>query len=85
METVFIQQFEALFGILFSDVVCIEDMGADTDDDGIYHYIHMSNDVYSFDTNEEIWLEKNAYKNDVLQRVNVNFLLHKDIANTLST
>jgi hypothetical protein len=38
-------------------------MGADTDDDGIYHYINIiTKDVYSFDIEDEIWLEKNLYQ-----------------------
>ncbi len=74
METIFIEQFEEIFKLSFNDVVNIEDMGADTDDDGIYHYIHIVfKDVYSFDTNNDVWLEKNLYKNDILQRLNIPF------------
>ena len=74
MEIIFIKQFEEIFKLQFNDVVNIEDMGADTDDDGIYHYVHIAlKDVYSFDTDENVWLEKNLYKNDILQRLNIPF------------
>lgn len=64
------KQFEEIFKVPFNVVVNIEDMGADTDDDGIYHYIHIaSKEVFSFDTNENVWLEKNLHKNDILQRL----------------
>ena len=74
METIFIKQFEEIFKLPFNYVVNIEDMSADTDDDGIYHYIHIAlKEVYSFDTDENVWLEKNLYKNDILQRLNIPF------------
>ena len=70
LELIFIKKFEELFGISFNDIINIEDIGADIDDDGIYHYIHVaSKTVYSFDTDEEIWLEKNINKNEILQRL----------------
>jgi len=66
METI----FEEIFKLPFNNVVNIEDMGADTDDDGIYHYVHIAlKDIYSFDTDANVWLEKNLYKNDILQRL----------------
>ena len=74
MEPIFIKQFEETFKLPFNDVVNIEDIGADTDDDGICHYIHIAlKNVYSFDTNDNVWLEKNLYKNDILQRLNIPF------------
>ena len=74
MEAIFITQFEEIFKQQFNSVVNIEDMGADTDDDGIYHYVNIVlKDVYSFDTNDNVWLEKNLYKNEILQRLNVSF------------
>ena len=74
METIFIKQFEEIFKLPFNVVVNIKNMGADTDDDGIYHYIHIAlKEVYSFDTDENVWLEKNLYKNDILQRLNIPF------------
>lgn len=70
METIFIEQFEETFKLPFKDVVNIQDLGADTDDDGIDHFIHISSkNVYSFDTNDNVWLEKNLFKNDILQRL----------------
>lgn len=74
METIFITQFEEIFKLQFKSVVNVEDMGADTDDNGIYHYIDMlSKDVYSFDTNDDVWLEKKFYKNEILLRLNISF------------
>ena len=74
METSFIKQFEEIFNQPFNSVVNIEDMNADTDDDGIYHYVNiLLKDVYSFDSNDNVWLEKNLYKNDILQRLNILF------------
>ena len=72
MESIFIEKFEELFNVSFNNIVNIEDMGADSDDDGIYHYIDIAlKNVYSFDTNEDMWLEKNLYQNDILQRLNI--------------
>ena len=72
MKDIYITQFNNIFGILFSHVTNIEHIGADTDDDGIYHYIDIANkDIYSFDTNDNIWLEKNLYKTDILHRLNI--------------
>lgn len=69
METIHIT-FEELFKLPFHKVVNIEDMNVDIDDDGILHYIHIdSMDVYSFDMNDDVWLEKNVYKTDILQRL----------------
>ncbi len=74
MEKTYIIQFENIFGLSFNDVTNIEDIGADTDDDGIYHYINLFNkDTYSFDTEDNIWLEKNLYKFDILKRLNISF------------
>ena len=65
-------QFKNKFGLPFNNVINIESMGADTYDDGIYHFIDIvKKDVYSFDTFDEIWLEKNLYKLDVLNRLNI--------------
>ena len=72
-EAVFITQFEELFKLKFKSVVNIEDMGADTDDDGIYHYVDMSlKDVYSFDSNDDVWLEKNLYKDEIFLRLHIS-------------
>lgn len=72
METNLITQFEEIFKLPFNDVVNIQDIGADTNDDGIYHYVHIAlKDVYSLDTFDDLWLEKNLYKNDILQRLNI--------------
>ena len=74
METIFIKQFEELFKLPFNNVVNIEDVGADTDDDGIYHFIDIAlKNVYSFNTDDNVWLEINMYKNDILQRLNIPF------------
>ncbi len=73
MEKIWITQFQNMFGLSFNDVKYIQDMGVETYDDGIYHYINLSNkDVYSFDTDEEVWLEKNVYQTDVLQQLNLS-------------
>ena len=50
METIFIKQFEEIFKLKFNDVVNIEDIGAYTYDDGIYHYIHIALHHFSFQT-----------------------------------
>ena len=66
--------FQNIFGLSFNNVINIEDMGGDTGDDGIYHYINIiTKDVYSFDTDDEIWLEKNLYRSDILNRLNIPF------------
>lgn len=70
MEERFIHDFSDKFGISFGSVKNIEDMGADTYDDGIYHYVDLTTkDVYSFDTNDDFWLEKNEHQSDVLGRL----------------
>jgi hypothetical protein len=72
--SIFINQFEEKFNISFDSVIHIEDLGVDTDDDGIYHYIHFSSkDVYSFNGEDEVWLEKNLHKEDILQRLNIEY------------
>ena len=61
METIFIKQFEEIFKLPFNKVVNIEDIGADTDDDGIYHFIDSTlKNIYSFNTDNTVWLEKNV-------------------------
>lgn len=86
MDPIFIEQFEKKFDISFTNIKNIEDLGVDTDDDGIYHFIYSRdcgpdisvdevNTIYSFDTNENIWLEKNIHKNEIVQRVYSHFLL----------
>lgn len=73
MKKIFIQQFEKIFGLSFSSVINIENLGTDTNDDGISHYVDIVNkDVYSFDVDEEIWLEKNLYKCDILARLKIS-------------
>ena len=74
MEPIFIKQFEKMFNQKFDSVIRMEDIGiaVDVDDDGIFHYINLeSKDVYSFDTFDNIWLEKNLYQDDVLHRLNI--------------
>lgn len=64
--------FEQLFAPLeFDDVINIETLNVETYDDGIYHYIHLlSYDVYSFDTFDNVWLDKNTHRDEVLERLN---------------
>ena len=69
METIFITQFEEIFKLPFNSVINIEDMTY-TNDDGIYHYVNIGlKDIYSFDTFDNVWLEKNLYKNEILERL----------------
>ena len=73
METIFITQFEEIFKLPFNSVINIEDMTY-TNDDGIYHYVNnVLKNVYSFDTFDNMWLEKNLYKNEILERLNIPF------------
>ena len=73
METIFITQFEEIFKLPFNSVINIEDMTY-TNDDGIYHYVNIGlKNVYSFDTFDNVWLEKNLYKNEILERLNIPF------------
>jgi len=73
MQQQFIEQFEQLFKISFKNVVDIESIPCDTYDDGIYHYIDLVNkDVYSFDTNDDVWLEKNMYKTEILSVLKID-------------
>ena len=74
METIFITQFEEIFKLPFNSVINIEDMSVYTNDDGIYHYVNIIvKDVYSFDTFDNVWLEKNLYKNEILERLISDF------------
>jgi len=69
-DTNFIARFEELFGLPFISVVNYENLCEELDDDGIYHYVDLlSKDVYSYDTLEDVWLEKNVYRDDILQRI----------------
>ena len=73
MNTIFIIQFEEIFKLPFNNVINIEDMTY-TNDDGIYHYVNIVlTDVYSFDTFDNVWLEKNFYKNEILERLRCHF------------
>ena len=73
METIFITQFEEIFKLPFNSVINIEDMTY-TNDDGIYHYVNIVlKNVYSFDTFDNMWLEKNLYKNEILERLISDF------------
>ena len=73
METIFITQFEEIFKLPFNSVINIEDMTY-TNDDGIYHYVNIGlKDIYSFDTFDNVWLEKNLYKNEILERLISDF------------
>jgi hypothetical protein len=75
MDNIFIKQFEEKFQLSFNNVVNIEDIdgGVEINDDGIYHYIDISlSNVYSFDIFDKVWLEKNYYKNDILQRLGMS-------------
>ena len=73
METIFITQFEEIFKLPFNSVINIEDMTY-TNDDGIYHYVNIGlKDIYSFDTFDNVWLEKNLYKNEILERLKIPF------------
>lgn len=68
MEAAHIERFEELFGLPFRDVVKMEDLGTYSFDDGMYHYVHQATkDVYSFDTDDYTWLEKNEERVDVLR------------------
>ena len=74
IKEICITQFKNTFGLSLNDVINIEDLGAETNDDGIYHYINLiNNDVYSLDTDDDIWLPKNLYKEDIVKRLNINF------------
>ena len=73
METIFITQFAEIFNLPFNSVINIEDMTY-TNDDGIYHYVNIGlKDIYSFDTFDNVWLEKNLYKNEILERLISDF------------
>lgn len=73
METVYILQFEQQFQLYYHDLINIEDLGADSYDDGIYHFIHLlSQDVYSFDTFDNIWLEKNEHQTEIRKRLSLS-------------
>ncbi len=71
MRQEFIKMFEEKFKILFKDVTNVEDITHTSYDDGLYHYIYLStNDVYTFDYDDEIWLEINTYKDEVMEEIN---------------
>jgi hypothetical protein len=75
IEETYIIEFENIFGLSFKNIVNILDMDNCilTCDDGIEHFIDViKKDVYSFDTEDEIWLEKNLYQSDILYRINDN-------------
>lgn len=80
METIFIQQFEEKFNLSFGEVTNFLEMGKGDEmgkakcirvfDNGMKHYIDKrSMDVYSFDTFDRIWLEKNIHKDEVLSGI----------------
>lgn len=74
MEKQFIHQFENMFGLLFNTLTDFQKTSSDQDDDGIYHYVDIKNkNVYSFDTFDQIWLEKNLYKSDILNRMKLPY------------
>lgn len=63
-------QFEYMFKVSFNSVTYIQDMGVETADDGIYHYVDIAlQDVYSFDTFDNVWLDKNMYQMEILHRI----------------
>ena len=69
LEKVHIKQFEAIFNLPFTSVTDITYLEYECYDDGIYHFINQeTNDVYSFDTDENEWLEMNTHKDEVLNR-----------------
>ncbi len=72
MEQKYITEFEKKFNISFTDITNINDLGVIWSyDDGLYHYINTINEeVYTFDSDEECWLEKNANRTDVLNMLN---------------
>lgn len=73
MRQEYIKQFEEKFNILFKNVVNVEDITHTSYDDGLYHYINLSNqNIYTFDYFEEEWLEVNAHKDEVMNDINNN-------------
>ena len=72
LQPEWIKDFEDKFGLPFSSVKNIMDIGADTNDDGLYHFIDIvTKDIYTFDTNEdeEYWYTKNEMKEEILPDV----------------
>lgn len=68
MKREYIRVFENKFGLSFLDVTGITDFVSDSNDDGIYHFINLSTyDVYSFDSDEEVWLDKNLHQAEIIQ------------------
>ncbi len=62
-------QFESNFCIQFNKVVDIKYLDDDTNDAVIYHYVELINkDVYSVNTDDNVWLEKNIHRQEFLQQ-----------------
>lgn len=58
----YIEMFEDKYNILFKTVINVEDITHTSYDDGLYHYINLSTEnIYTFDYDEEKWL---MHRND---------------------
>lgn len=65
-----IQQFEAKFGVKYTTLLDYQTTEGDQDDDGMYHYIDLTTlNVYTYDTFDEVWLDVNINKDDILKRL----------------
>ena len=63
-------EFFNLFGVPFDSVTSVDVLTSASYDDGVYHYINIkTKDVYSYDTFEHKWLEKNAGQKTVMKRL----------------
>ncbi len=63
-------EFPEAFGVPFESVTSVDALTSASYDDGVYHYINIkTKDVYSYDTFEHKWLEKNAGKKSVMKRL----------------
>lgn len=56
---------------MFKDVVNVEDITHTSYDDGLFHYINLlTKNVYTFDSFDELWLEVNTHKDEVIDEIN---------------
>ena len=63
-------EFPEAFGVPFESVTSVDALTSESYDDGVYHYINIkTKDVYSYDTFEHKWLEKNAGQKTVTKRL----------------
>ena len=63
------ESFEKKFGMPFDKVINTNQFSGEFFDDGIFHYVDVQKNVYSYESFEEKWFKKNKYQTEVLNNV----------------